>query len=316
MIFYFNHTTGVPDEKPIESFENLMLNYRKLTKRPGLYIEKGIITQKDPRNIVMGHWSLNELIKRVKDKDIKRWIYSQFEKYPVDLYYQVEQVYKEYAELDCSYYVEEKDGTQIEATHLLVPARLDWCILTIPISETWASHEIHLKCSSKHISQQQLTSFHGESDENFNIVTKRLIIKYHKDDVEAKIAWLKNCIGKHEVKISQEFEERFRKLTIDEQKSTIELVITAFTLNKLFPIKADNRLIKTCRGKGNEETYELRDIGKGIRIYFQCYDDTLVLGGVHTKAEGVGEEQSADINRATYICKQMIENIKIPKRNS
>lgn len=311
MIFYFNHTTGIPEKDPIESFENLMLNYRKLTKRPGLYVEKGIVTHEDPRNIAMGHLKLNDLIKGVKDKDFKRWIYSQFEKYPADLYYKIEQVYKEYVELDYFYYVEDKDGVRIEATHLLAPARLGWCILTMPVSDTWASYEILLKCSSKYNSTQNLISFHGESDENFNAVTKWLIVNHYNDEnidnVDAKIAWLRNCIGKHEVWISQEFEERFRELAVDEQKSTIGLVFTAFSLNKLFPIKADNRLIKTCRGKGNEETYELRDIGKGIRIYFQCYDDMLFLGGVHTKAEGIGEEQSADINRATRVCKKLIE---------
>lgn len=64
-------------------------------------------------------------------------------------------------------------------------------------------------------------------------------------------------------------------------------------------------MIKTCKGKGNENTYELRDIGKGIRIYFQSYNNFLLLGGIHTKAEGVGDEQSADINRATSACTRL-----------
>lgn len=312
MIFYFNHTTSIPNKKPIECFEKLMWNYRKLTQRPELHIEKGIVTQEDPQSVAMGHLSLNDFIKGIKDKDFKRWIYGQFEKYPADLYYKVEQVYQEYAELDYSYFVEEKEsGVQINATHLLAPARLGWCLLTIPISKTWLNHQIILKCSSEDGQIQPLMSFHGDNDENFNAIAKWLIINHYHDEkidrVETKIAWLKNCIGKREVRISQEFEKRFRELATDEQKNATGLVSTAFTRSMLFPIKADNQLIKSCRSKGNEATYELRDIGKGIRIYFQCYNDILFLGGIHTKAEGVGDEQSADINHATRVCENMIE---------
>lgn len=312
MIFYFNHTTGIPANNPAETFKRLMLNYRMLIKRPGLSIEKGIVTLKDPRIMVIGHLTLNDLIKLVDDKDIKRWIYSQFDKYPADFYYEFEQIYQEYNELEYSYYVEDgKDN--IDATHLLAPARLGWCVLSMPTSKTWSSHEISLKCSSKCGSTYSVISFNGETDDNFNEVTKWLIKNQYNDEnmdnVETRIVWLQNCVGKHEVIVSRDFEDRFRNLAFDEQKNAIGLISSAFTLNKLFPIKADNTLIKSCKGKGNEDTYELRDKGKGIRIYFQSYHDILILGGVHTKAEGIGVEQSADINHATQICKTLIRDL-------
>lgn len=147
MIFYFNHTIGIPsqDKEPIVCFEQLMLNYRKLAKKPELHIEKGIVTQESPTELAVNHLNLNDLIKGVRDKDLKRWIYSQFDKFPADLFYKMEEVYKEYAELDYSYYVDGKGGDRVEATHLLAPARLGWGVLTMPVSDVWLGHEVVLK---------------------------------------------------------------------------------------------------------------------------------------------------------------------------
>lgn len=315
MIFYFNHTTGLSKEKPVECFESLMLNYRKLTKRSGLHIERGIITKLSPREIQMGHLTLSALMEQTHDKDLKRWVYSQFDKYPADIYYSIDQLYKEYAECDYTYYIDSRDGFPISATHLLAPLRLGWPLLSMPVSETWRANKIALKCSSDSCAPQWLTSFHGENDENFNYVAQDLIKINYQDETyekaETKIACLKNCVGRHDLYISPEFESRFHELALDEQQNTVSLVQKAFDSHKLFPIKADKQLIKRCQGKGNEATYELRDRGKGIRIYFQGSNDALFLGGVHTKAEGEGREQSADINRATSACKKLIKEILI-----
>lgn len=98
------------------------------------------------------------------------------------MYYKVEQVYQEYAELDYSYFVEEKkSGAQINATHLLAPARLGWCLLTMPVSNIWLNHRIILKCSSGHGLTQPLMSFRGDNDENFNAIAKWLIINHYQD---------------------------------------------------------------------------------------------------------------------------------------
>lgn len=53
MIFYFNHSASTSSDSQFESFENLMYNYWKLSKRQELHIEKGIVTYQSPRDIVM-----------------------------------------------------------------------------------------------------------------------------------------------------------------------------------------------------------------------------------------------------------------------
>ena len=308
MIFYFNHSASTSSDSQFESFENLMYNYWKLSKRQELHIEKGIVTYQSPRDIVMGYITLNELVKSIKNKELKRWIYDQLTKFPAEICYQLEEVYKSYEELDNSYYVEEANGEKIDATHLLAPSRLGWCVLSMPISDIWSKSEISLRREHDN-TIETVISFNGTNNINFNTVTKWLIVKHYQDEliskVETRIAYLKNCVGKYYVLISPDFEARYHELAHDEQKNAIGLITTAFTLNRLFPIVADKHLIRTCKGKGNENTYELRDIGKGIRIYFQSYNNFLLLGGIHTKAEGVGDEQSADINRATSACTRL-----------
>ena len=316
MRFYFNHITGLPEEDYVGCFENLLYNYRTLSKRRGLTVEKGIVTYDDPKDIAMGHLSLGDIIKNVRDKDLKRWIYSQFDRYPASLHYELEEVYKHYNEIDYTFYIKDLQGNHIDATPLLAPARLQWAILTMPVSETWKRHEFDLLCEQEPVSSPPLLSFHGDDDDNFNFVCRRMIAKDYVDEnldsAESKIAWLRNCIGKHEIKISLDFEEQFSALAVDEQKNSVKLIQTAFSRQMLFPATADNILIKKCKGKGNENTYELRDIGKGIRIYFQSKGNTLFLGAVHTKAEGDGTEQSADINHASRIIKEIISKNNIP----
>ena len=74
------------------------------------------------------------LVSFLYKNTVKRWIYDQLTKFPAEICYQLEEVYKSYEELDNSYYVEEANGEKIDATHLLAPSRLGWCILSMPIS--------------------------------------------------------------------------------------------------------------------------------------------------------------------------------------
>ena len=250
MIFYFNHSASTSSDSQFESFENLMYNYWKLSKRQELHIEKGIVTYQSPRDIVMGYITLNELVKSIKNKELKRWIYDQLTKFPAEICYQLEEVYKSYEELDNSYYVEEANGEKIDATHLLAPSRLGWCILSMPISDIWSKSEISLIREHDNI-VETVISFNGTNNINFNTVTKWLIVKHYQDEliskVETRIAYLKNCVGKYYVLISPDFEARYHELAHDEQKNAIGLITTAFTLNSLFPIVADKHLIKTCK---------------------------------------------------------------------
>lgn len=109
---------------------------------------------------------------------------------------------------------------------------------------------------------------------------------------------------------SNQAKERFESFSPTEQNILRSLIETADKREMLFPTKADGVLIKRCSGKGNEDTYELRDVPSGIRIYFQLNmeDEVLQIGGIATKADGDGPEQSADINRASEACRRMKES--------
>lgn len=308
MRFYFNHTTSTSSNVQ-ESFEALMSNYSQLTKRDNLSIERGIFSEKDPSDIKLrDNKTLRDLIYNIRNRELKGWVISQFKNFPMDVFYEFEDVYKDYEEIAYSYYVEDTNGDKIEATHLLIPCRLGWCVLSIPVSDAWKSSKVELKCYETQ-DKQYVLSFNGENDENYNIISEWIILNHYNDldkkNVETKVALLKNSIGKNNVLISSDFEEQFQELPSDIQSAAIKIINQAHILNKLFPIKSDNTLIKKCNGKENKNTYELRDIGKGLRIYFQCCNNYLLLGGIHTKSEGEGIEQSEDINRASVVCEKM-----------
>lgn len=308
MNFYFNHLTGLPANNPQDVFNSLMLDFQRLRKRKDLDLGEGIISEKDPREIFTGHMTLALLIRSSTDKDLRRWIYSQFTRHPANNVCNPESL-QAFADGNYSYVIRHTDGSETDARSLVLPYGSNCCLLTMPVSDYWKRNSVTIHSSNPECNIMEMPSFYGNDDSNFSYIIRESIARHYQDSelskVDAKIDWFKNCIGKSEIRVHPEAIERFKELATDEQQNTINLVQKAFRNNQLFPIVADNTLIKSCEGKGNEMTYELRDVGKGIRIYFQCREDKLIIGGLHTKAEGEGKEQSAHINRATRCCQDL-----------
>lgn len=314
MRFYFNHTSGHSDaSQPLEArFERLMRNYWLLLRRKELFVEPGIITNASPGDIIICHYTLKILIGKVTDKELKRMVYSWFTRYPVDAQqeYEFTSVYHEYEELDYTYHVAEED-----VTHLLVPSRLGWPVLSMPMDDVWLPHEVVAECSNPEGCPIRVNSFHGDNYSNFTGITRWLIEQKYsgrsnpdqRDRNENK--WtdlLKNILGRHDVELSAQAEDRFKRFSDTDKHFVVDMIQRAFQQQRLFPPIADNDLVKSCHGDGNERTYEIRH-NQGIRIYFQTHSDRLIIGGIHTKAEGEGVEQSADIDRATIQCQQIIK---------
>lgn len=316
MRFYFNHTSGHSDtSQPIEvRFERLMRNYKHLLRRKELCVEPGIITIASPKDVVVWHYSLKTLIERVPDKDLRRMVYSWFTRYPVDAQqeYEFTSVYREYEELDYTYHVADED-----VSHLLVPSRLGWPVLSIPMDNAWLSHEVAAECGNPEGCPIRVKSFHGDDHSNFSGITLWLVEQKYSGGPNPEkgateenkgVDLLKNILGRHDVELSEQAEERFRRFSDTDKHFVIDMIQRAFKQQRLFPPTADNDLVKDCRGDSNELTYEIRH-NQGIRIYFQSHGDRLIIGGIHTKAEGEGVEQSADIDRATSQCRQIIERL-------
>jgi len=317
MMFYFNHTSGHTDtSQPLEArFEQLMLNYRHLLLFKELCVEKGIISTKQPEEVSVQHSTLRTLIRTMEDKDLRRMVYSWFTRYPADAQqeYNIEQIYQEYEELDYTYHIADE-----EVTHLLVALRLDWPILSMPMDKVWLSHEVEVECSDSNGKPIKVRSFHGNDDANFSSMARWLIEqKYQGANLEQRAIYdekrtdiLKTILGRHRLRLSPQAEERYKGFSNTEKDFVEDMLRRAYEQQRLFPPKADDDLVKTCRGKGNGLTYEIRH-NQGIRIYFQSYCNILIIGGIHTKAEGDGDEQSADINRATTQCEEIISRLDL-----
>ena len=98
MIFYFNHSSGKGIDDLATYFKTMIVNYHSLLMRRELRITKGIVTEKDPENLTVNHLSLQNLIRNIDDKNIKRLAYTYFTKYPAEAPsgYDFDKVYREY----------------------------------------------------------------------------------------------------------------------------------------------------------------------------------------------------------------------------
>ncbi|MCP5494386.1 MAG: hypothetical protein H7A23_07500 [Leptospiraceae bacterium] len=85
--FYFN-SECIPQDINIKVFHQLfkftLVEYQKLLSLPQLQLSPGIITEKQPSEVIFKNFSLLEAFEKLNDKDLKTSAYSYFNKYPIE----------------------------------------------------------------------------------------------------------------------------------------------------------------------------------------------------------------------------------------
>lgn len=303
--FYFNGIVGKcrgTRDSVQKAFEGILREYASLCRRKGLGIESGIITETDSNTTTVCGFPLKSLITGIdrNDKDLRKLAFSYFTRYPAENEYEIDEVYNDDSELYERYTMK-----GMGADELIVPFKKGWPLFTIPV-EYWL-RESRLTLVSSQGKEHTLTSFHGANHRDIihyilNLRLRQLTPEDLSGRIKAEHQYNRfvHSVGKHEVKVAPDAQIRFHDMTEDEQDIAISMIEQAMDQNMLFPTRANDGLIKKCKGKGNENTFELRKRAFGIRIYFMEHNDSLLICGIHTKAEGEGREQTADINNATH----------------
>lgn len=285
--FYFNECLPSQYGGCIQSvFEDTFTKFIHFGKQSELNIEKGVVTHIDPSNItICGQISLKQLIIGCK-KEIRGLASRYFTKYPIDQLYTLDEIFTE-EEMDIKYLSINKD-----ATNLIIAKKLNWFLLSLPVSSCL---KIDMIIVSTTKGSEYIDNWHGD---NNKYIVECII---DRDQIkEANLIKLNNLFDTRTCIVSDDFKKGFCSLPEDSQKAVLKKFIDAKNANLLFPANHDDDLVKRCKGKDNEETYELRSKSmSGARVYFSCSKDIIYIGGIGTKATAVGAEQSADISRAS-----------------
>lgn len=292
--FYFNSTYPAAHVNVKQLFAQTFAKYLHMYKQRVQLIEPQIITSDYPSQINVNGNTLMEAIYSINDRDERTLAISAFVKYPIDKYIDHRFWNEDGAEWDYTL-------NGLDAEDLYFAHRMDWFVLSMPITDSYACDTLTITHRSDSTKILDLPNFYGDN-ESFILQQIDQIEQYTK---VPRATLVEDILAGHECRMTDEFMERYESFQGFAQKAINELFRIARDRGMLFPsIKIDMVRIKPCVGKGLDDLYELRN-KMGIRVYFRIDDSVVYLGGIATKADGEGAEQTADMLRAQFDISQL-----------
>lgn len=271
-----------------KEFDSLMLKFILLSKDKNLPINKYIPTNNSPSCILICGKTLKELIdnfkinEKEKYKDHRKKLYSFFSKYPIDLDVKVEEIFTE-EELNSSIKFDGRD-----ASDLFIAYKLQYCFMSLPLNKNLKVDSLKIFVNDTELKN---VNWHGANTKNF--ITH--VIGTNKID-DSNLILLKYLFGDNICLMCDSFVSDFKRCHPDLQEFIMLLLKKAFENNLLFPARGDDNIVKKCEA---DNVYELRNHAYGgIRVYFRCVDNKILLGRIGTKSSYTGDAQSNDITRA------------------
>ena len=271
-------------------FDSLMLKFILLTEDNMLQLNKFIATSKSPSEISVCEKTLKNLIDEFKInelnkyKDYRKKLYSYFTKFPIDADTDVQDVFSE-DEINSSI---EFDGR--DATDLFIAKKLNYYIMSLPLSESFTVNNLNILIDGEIVSN---INWYGSN-------TKYLVENLIEDnEIEnSNLSILKYSFDDYECLMSESFKSNFIEHQLELQKFIIGLFSKALNSNLLFPSRGDDNIVKKCEYVNN--VYELRNHAfGGIRVYFRCIDNKILLGNLGFKSSYNQKKiQSNDIVRS------------------
>ncbi|MCQ2312268.1 MAG: hypothetical protein MJZ84_02305 [Paludibacteraceae bacterium] len=259
--------------------------------------EYRMILKCDPKNLKVGDKTITELIHLIprdyENEPLRKKAYSMFNNYPSNQYIKGHNAWKD--EEWQSYVFLDQD-----ADNLFVAHKENWCIASIPIRNEVKVNPLSIVGKQDNKSVEILNWFVDNSYEIKCVEFSRL------DEREKALKTLPYYFSGKRIICSEEFVSQFMNPHCDVSENVINRLHEAYKAGLLFPANYDDNIVKKCEGKGNDMTYELRQKGSGLRAYFYCDEQRLILASLHTKAESSGSEQSDDISHASKIIADLL----------
>lgn len=286
--FYFNEV--LPERSSVDVcavLETIIINTSRLISK--LHMTKSVITSTRFRELCICGMSLVEIISRCRNREVKTQAYHIF----------THNVIKDHEDIlneeDIQFFFDaEYKFNGCDAINLAIAQKMDWPILSMPLNEILQKNQLSL--TSEKVGVIEAVNYYGQKDTSY-------IERWIEEKAGARLQGLerfKALFGKEKVLLTREFEKAWNKAEPSLQDLAYERFKLAVDKKILFPVRADDKLIKKMEIKGSKQVYELRQKGQGLRIYFGYSDDAskIIMAGFHTKAESVGTEQTLDINQA------------------
>lgn len=286
--FYFNEL--LPQETELDvvgSFEQTVIKAAQLAKQLGMVMP--IVTSDTSDKVSICGMSLQAVINSSKNREVQTLGWHLFDhsntisQYDGSLEADVTDKI-----LAASYQFDSQD-----ATNLAIADKMEWPVLSIPLSEALKKDKLCLTSDST--DNIEIINYYAQDD---TTAIKRWITgKVLR--TETGLARLKALLGEDRVIVGSEFEKEWNDATTLCQEIAFERFKLAVDNNRLFPVVTDDKRIQELEVKGNVAAYEIRQKGQGVRVYFGYSEDgsKIVLASFRTKAQSDGDEQRADVKK-------------------
>lgn len=302
MTFYLNdcicEAIAERSEKElVDSFGSFIRAYAHYTRGENRK-DYRLILKCEPQIFKIGGKSISELVRMiprdVEHEPLRKKAYSMFNNYPVNQYIEYKKAWEDAEWQD---YVFLKQ----DANNLFIAYKEDWCIASIPITAEVMTSPITItgKQDGKSV---KINNWYAK-----NSYEIKQIEYSEAEEADHILKTLPYCFGEKQVTYSDEFESQLKDPNCAIRNNVVSRLSDAYNSNLLFPAKVDDNIVKRCDGDENEGTYELRQIGSGMRVYFYCDEQRLILASLHTKAEySSREDQTRDICHASKIINEIL----------
>ncbi len=296
--FYLNECLGgiFTCQELADAFAKMVLAFASLSKKSSLHIHKGWVLEKEAGKIVLGGVKLEEIIKNLPSREIKRLFYSYTLNYPVGVFFTV---IDDDALLQANYTFEQED-----ATNMVIVAKNGGTLLTLPVSDAVRKDELTVKSEYPGFEDIKIANLHGDSSPNVKAI-ERILLRKNYDKTPyglSKLTYLAPNVVWSDV-----FQKRFENAPSEHIKSICKRWDEVLNNNMLQPLRTNGTMIEHVA----EHVSELRVVNPvDIRVYFHEHEDTVYLAKMALKSEYVASNaQNLDIKDAEK------EIVQLMKRN-
>jgi hypothetical protein len=297
--FYFNDC--LPRNKSrheiIEGFEKVLPEYKMIRSK---YINDvdGVVTMKMPDATILNSdgFTLKHCIEDLPNRDLKRYAFAVFTKYPVEEHFHSRDEDK-LLENECRLTI---GSIEYDALNVKIVQENEGFLFSLPLHDDLKRNDLPIRSGDGNV--YFIHNLFGESANTVYIdrIIQELLVA--KSDNFGKLLYeVGQCF------YTKQFEDAFKKLSGQVQESIIACFNASKKRNGPTPFYADGKLIKDVTPSKEQDIkiYELRVHSPvAYRVYFYETGNSVYLGLLEKKP--AKKEQSNQIRTSASIIRQLV----------
>lgn len=304
--FYLNeclpeHPTNGTDV--VTLFRDMVKEYMNMRKNPLLDLAQCWVTNDNVDKVYLCGITLKNLLGQLKTD---RVVYPYAIRLLCDglpIVYKVEDLAGD-EELGLDFQCNGRD-----AHNLLAAQKLNMITASLPVEAALCNDQLELVYSDRVTGTQTAKHVH-----NWYIDNSATIIRLLTPQLPANSQpWdkLMALLGQHgKVVCSKLFEGEWNKLGIGTQQLIVSRFEDALNGGLLFPSNNNNmNIVKRDQWDKTSNVHELRQKGRGFRIYFECDVNAIYIALYGSKTVHYGKDQESDFRVAKTVVERMRKGI-------